>query len=257
MEIKEFFMKPKEIKLVEALKKDWKGYCLERKYDGSRHLFIDGNLWSKRSVKRNERYKHLLNELNKLPNCILDCEVYVEGGTVLDLNAKINWNKTQCCVFDVLKIGQNDLRNESFAVRNQRLKDLLKEYKINTKLIHVPECWINKDEAWKEVINRKLEGLVAKKMMSKYYCGKRSLDWVKIKRKFCVDVKIIGHEAGSTKGTFLCETEKGIPIRVSGTSVDIVNFWKQNKPEKMEINYMYKTNTGKLFQPVFVKFVGY
>lgn len=247
-------MKPKEIKDFKPNGKDV--WVYERKMDGSRHLFVSGTLWSKRGVERNNRFEHIVKELNKLPECVvLDCEIYVEGGTVLDLNSKMNWSSAKCCVFDILKVEGKDIINESFAVRNQVLKDLLKEHNVDTKLIHTPEFWMRKDEAWKEVIDRNLEGVIAKRLMSKYHCGKRSPEWVKIKRKLCADVEIIGHEEGSTKGTFICKTDKGVPVRVSGTSVDIVNFWKQNKPKKMEVSYMYETPKGLYFQPVFEKFI--
>jgi hypothetical protein len=71
----------------------------------------------------------------------------------------------------------------------------------------------------------------------------------------CADVEIIGHEDGESKGTFLCRTEAGKDCRVSGTSMGIVNQWRKEKPKKMEISFMYWTDDGKPFQPVFEKFI--
>lgn len=251
-----------EMKAHQGSKSDFNElWIYERKYDGSRHYFINGNhlnlkgrsLFSVRGIEKREIFNHLFKELEQLGNVLIDCEIYIEGGTVIDLNKKINRHIAKCCVFDILSVEGRDIRSINFKGRRDILKELFKEKEF--KSIHLPETWNNFDEAWKSVADRNLEGVMAKYLNGNYNSGKRSRNWLKVKRKVCLDVDIIGHETGSTKGTFLCKTDKGVDIRVSGTSLDIVGYWREHKPKKMEISCMNITESGKPFQPVFEKFV--
>jgi ATP-dependent DNA ligase len=96
---------------------------------------------------------------------------------------------------------------------------------------------------------------MAKNLNSPYEM-RRTSTWLKIKRRRCIDVEILSHEIGSTKGTFIIKMPSGVEARVSGTSEDIVKFYNEHKPKKMEINYMYLTPSGFPFQPTFSKFIG-
>ena len=245
-------MKPNEIKSIEATnffknKVNWK---FERKVDGSRFKAERGNLISERGLNRNNRFGQItsrLRELN-LTDLTLDGEVYIEGKTILDLNCSENWKAAKFCVFDILSIGDRDLTNKPLAYRQELLKSLIKD----GSMIHLPESWSDFEQAWEVVKSRKLEGLIAKNLSSRYE-DKRSNNWLKIKLKNCMDVEVIGYEAGKGHGTFLIRMPSGVTGRLSGTSLGIVNYWKQNKPAKCEINYMFLTKEGLAFQPTFSK----
>lgn len=255
-------MKANEIKSkeMEKIKSNFTGsrYIFERKYDGSRHLImLTGTthlITSEREVVKNDHFPHLIDLFKDIGGeHILDCEIYIEGGTVLDLAKKVNWDKARCCVFDIIKYNGEDVTMKPFKERKELIKILLKD--VFNDYVHMPVSFEDYDEAWKYVNNNKLEGLMMKDLEAFYYKGKRTDAWRKIKRKECMDIQIIGWENGSTKGTFICKTKDGVECRVSGTSVDIVNYWKANKPWGMEISYMFLTESGKPFQPVFNKFV--
>lgn len=226
----------------------------QRKYDGSRHVYALGSLYSEREVLKDGHFPHIIKELTKITgDVILDGEVYVEGGTVLDLNKKENWHKAKFCAFDVLHDGDNDLTASPFSFRREVLKEIVS--KLDSKIVHLPVEFLDYNEAWAEVEKNEWEGLMVKDMKGQYHRGKRTRDWGKIKRKLCVDVEIVGHEKGSTKGTFIIRMPNGVEARLSGTSEDIVDYWYEHQPKKCEISYMFLTGEGKPFQPVFNKFV--
>ena len=184
---------------------------------------------------------------------ILDGEIYVENGTVLDLSKKVNWHKAKFCVFDVLEIDGEDFTRYPYKDRKEALGKLIKD--LDCKIVHLPKSWNGFDEAWKFVENNNWEGLMVKRLNGLYHKGRRTRDWGKIKRRLCVDVEILRHEAGNTKGTFIIKSPEGVECRVSGTSKDIVDYYYKHKPKKMEISYMFKTAKGLYFQPVFNKWV--
>lgn len=228
-----------------------KNWVFQRKYDGSRHFVLRGDIGSSRSINRNNRFPHIAKELEKIKDCghMLDCEIYIPGGTVLDLNASKNWHKAKMCVFDVL-----DYNNKTFEERSLIVKDILKD--VDENIIHYPVEFEDYKTGWQKVIENNWEGLMAKYKKGLYHHRRRTKDWIKIKRHSNEDAEIIGHEAGSTKGTFLIKFDDGVEQRLSGTSVGIVNDWKTNNYKRCEVAYLYKTKDNRRFQPRFVKFVG-
>ena len=246
-------MKAKDVSLSDIKDKD---IIFERKYDGSRHIFAMGSLYSTREVLKDGHFPHIIRELSKIMGeVILDGEVYIEGGTVLDLSKKENWGKAKFCVFDILNDGENDLTGSPFSFRRKVLKKLFEVSGFNEDVVHLPVSFEDYNFAWEQVERNGWEGLMAKDLNGFYYRGKRTKDWGKIKRRLCIDVEIVGHENGSTKGTFIIRMPSGVEARLSGTSEAIVKYWYENKPKKCEISYMFLTGSGKPFQPVFNKFV--
>jgi ATP-dependent DNA ligase len=228
-------------------------YLFQRKYDGSRHLWLDGHIVSERGIVKDTNFPQVFKVLQEnFPYGVtLDMEVYVEGGTVLDLNKHENQSKAKCCVFDYVDKGGYSLK-----MRIETLKQLFDEFKnVVQDIVHLPETFESFEEGWSKVEENNWEGLMLKDKESAYFLG-RSNAWIKVKKKSCCDVEILGHEKGSTKGTFIIKMPSGVEGRVSGTSVDIVEYYYKNKPKKMEISYMYLTSEGRAFQPVFCKFCG-
>lgn len=250
----EFLMNAQELKPNEVNFKD-SNVIYEQKIDGGRHLFVNGLLYSKRGVERSKRYPHIVKELEILrgDNClVLDGEVWVEGG-VLALNSSANWDKAKFCVFDILKFNGEDMREKPLIERLELLHNILSNPLL--RHIHLPKTYDDFKTAWADVEKNDYEGLMVKNLGMKYEAGKRSWAWVKVKRKLCADVEILGHEEGKNKGTFLCRTKKGTDIRVSGNSMATLDYYNKHEPKEMEVNYMYETADGKYFQPTFSKFI--
>lgn len=254
VDIDKLLMNPKEKKPSEWRKQSKlnNNHEFERKYDGSRYLKVDNGLWSKRNCNRKDRFNHLWKELKEVP-AVLDMEIYIPEGNVLDLNAKENWKDAKAVVFDILKYKGSDLRTEKLKKRKQKVKEIIEEYNLDN--IHPPKTYNSFKEGWSDVEDRELEGLIAKKKDGKYYSNERTSEWIKLKRKLNTDVEIVGHDEGKDTGTFICRTDDDIQVRVNVRSRDVLEEWKKNKWSKAEVSYQQKTDEGKLFQPIFEKFV--
>ncbi len=96
--------------------------------------------------------------------------------------------------FDILKLGEEDVWKRSAMERREILQKTLPSDYI------VP--WIKAEKErdifdWmEESIKKGHEGLVLKKFYSPYYPGKRTWDWIKLKKFFTLDLVIIGAEWG-------------------------------------------------------------
>jgi bifunctional non-homologous end joining protein LigD len=85
------------------------------------------------------------------------------------------------CAFDLLVHGGIDVMQTPLRRRKQLLADLLKPPPPN--ILYVSHFEEDARPVFEQVVAMKLEGLVAKRADSVYAPGKRSTDWVKVKRK--------------------------------------------------------------------------
>lgn len=113
-------------------------------------------------------------------------------------------------IFDIVFINNKDLTNEILLERRYYLlkfMNVIKEQKINT-IVNVNERII-KDISelrsyFDEVLSLGLEGLIIKKLNSKYYPSER-IDWYKLKRSYkrnvidTIDVLVINYNKGNGK----------------------------------------------------------
>ena len=237
-------------------------FIYEIKWDGTRCLaYVDVEndrirLQNRRLIDITYRYPELdfFNAINK--NIILDGEIVVlEGGKPsfkllqkrehVESRTKINLlSKLHPAVFfafDVLYDGEW-LFNYSLLNRKKVLSEVLNE----TNHILITDYIKKEGESfYKKVIEAGLEGVVAKKIDSKYEVGKRSDNWIKIKKKNTVDCVIVGWLEGEGKreeyfGSLvlaLVDNNSFVHIGQVGTGFDdefIASFY--SKLKKIEIN---------------------
>jgi len=132
-----------------------------------------------------------------------------------------------------------DLLNDTgtFEERANELKELVT--KLNNSFIVPMVRFNNFKEGWDYVIANNSEGLVLR----------NNSEWLKCKILKEEKIEIVGHEAGSTKGTFILKDGN----RVSGTSEQFVlqflDIKKQGKTPMLEVEYAFRTDTNKMFQP--------
>lgn len=211
----------KEISLEQARKMNFKS--IQKKYDGSLTIW-NGELKSDHRDCIKLKYPHIIRSLTGVKDT-LKGELFVEGGRVFDLVRLENLSKVKFCVFEAN--GNNDLNY---------VKDILKN-RFN-EFIVLPREFNSVEEGWSAVLKEDLEGLVCKR-------GKFE---AKIKSWKEAVVEIIGYEAGSQKGAFLLTNGK-----LSGTSAMWVDKYKKARVEGKrvfaEIQYLYKTDSDKCFQP--------
>lgn len=83
------------------------------------------------------------------------------------------------CVFDLLVNGGRDIRGQPIEKRKAALRKILDC--CPDTLLFVD--WVEDgDWLYQQALALKLEGIVAKRAGSPYAAGKRSSDWVKVKR---------------------------------------------------------------------------
>jgi bifunctional non-homologous end joining protein LigD len=186
------------------LKGSW---IIEPKYDGERIIAVRSgdeiSLWTRRNIQASYKFPEIVEALkNNIDGTewILDGEMTVAGGFRQLLNRNVE---------DRFKIGLLSKKNPA----NYNIFDIIlhgKEYLLKTPLIErksilmkvvhpddrieiVPfEEISNIEEQFLNYLKNGFEGAVIKNSYSKYEPGRRSDQWLKIKKGDTVDVYIIG-----------------------------------------------------------------
>jgi len=225
------------------------GWKVEEKVDGSRSFFNGTKFVSpERATFKNERYTHILSELTGI-NCVIDGEIYFPGGCVSDATLTENWKKCKYAVFDLLEIDGFNTTKLPLWCRSAMLKALVKGM-VN---VHFVREFKSAREGWDYAKKNDTEGIVIKNPNSQYE-DRRSKSWIKCKNYKECKLEIVGYENGSEKGAFILSNGG----RMSALSADYVVEYKRLKAKGKvyaEIEYLYKTKAGKLFQPVLKRLV--
>jgi len=241
-------MKCKSMTIEEA-KENCQGWIVQEKIDGTRSFF-DGNKFvsPERETFKNERYIHILNELKNI-NAVLDGEIYFPNGCVSDASIEENWSKCRYAIFDILKFRGFDTIKEPLYGRLKLIEEIVKGLK-NVELINT---FNGIEEGWKFVKDNNKEGLILKNPNS-IYEDKRSKNWIKVKNFEEIVEEIVGYEEGKQKGAFILESGG----KMSALSEDFVKqYFKLKEKGKVfaEIEFLYRTDSGKLFQPVLKRLI--
>jgi DNA ligase D-like protein (predicted ligase)/DNA ligase D-like protein (predicted 3'-phosphoesterase) len=280
--------------------KDW---IFEVKWDGFRALaYINGEL-SLRSRNQKELIDNFpeLQELKQQQNgMVLDGEIIVLNKGKVDFQALLERGKATSptdialktaqspaayVVFDILEKDGAALVDLPLMERKRILKETVKESGRVVLADYVEE----KGEAYFEAVLQKgLEGVMAKKKNSPYEAGVRSGNWQKIKKLRSCDCVIFGYTKGSgaRKSTFGAlmlglydvagkpvyvgkvgtgfseDTLKGLSVEFHTIQTDVAPFkadvvgevtWL--KPKLVcEVGYQVFTKDGRLRMPRFLRF---
>ena len=190
-----------------------KGWIFEPKIDGTRCIAYIQNgtveLQNRRFRPMGSRYPEIIKALKESAgDCILDGEmtVFSKGvpsfaslavrdqqvdGIRIDYLSKAL--PAVYIVFDILCKGQENLMNLPLIERKSILQLELLESDFITII-----GYLEKDgEAYlKAVLEKGLEGVMAKRMASTYQPGIRSHDWIKIKKQLTLDLVVGGYIPG-------------------------------------------------------------
>ncbi|WP_235847650.1 ATP-dependent DNA ligase [Paenibacillus tuaregi] len=186
-------------------------WIYQLKWDGFRILaWVDNGkveLYSKKMLPKNRNYPDLVEVLSKLPGTFLiDGEaVILDGHTgqpsfqlmqqrdkLTDaslIRRSVARHPVQYILFDLLRIGDEDLRNRSYTERRRQLELLADGWK---PPLHLAEQFEDVDGLWSWVTQHGWEGIVAKRCSSRYKEGKEHKDWFKRKTILHFDVAIAG-----------------------------------------------------------------
>jgi bifunctional non-homologous end joining protein LigD len=181
-------------------------------------------LYSRNGLNFQEKYPIVVDQLKKINAvAVLDGEIVVlneEGRPDFQLLQHYSENKNrpiQYQVFDLLKLNGHDTTRLKLSERKELLKKLIPENEVIKYSDHILE----KGKSFLEVSKEKnLEGIMAKKMDSKYYPGKRTSDWLKIKNHKTAEAIIAGYTApdGARKyfGALILASKEGNELEYIG-----------------------------------------
>ncbi|MGQ3088725.1 DNA ligase D, partial [Flavobacterium sp.] len=193
-----------DAKVRKTFPKDWKpqlatlaneifdseDWVFENKYDGYRALIQVHKgkvaLVSRNGLSFNAKYKGLVEAFGIIKDdIILDGEIVVEDEKGLSHFQWLQYfaenpdrGKLKCYVFDILYYNGYDLTSLELLQRKRILEAVLPQ---TDEIIYSGHIAGNGTNALKEAKKRGGEGLIAKKITSRYHVDKRSKDWLKIK----------------------------------------------------------------------------
>lgn len=228
----------------------------EPKLDGERIIAVgEGdkiNLWTRRHIESSYKFPEIIIDLKKNikgKNWILDGELTVPGGfrKLLKRNTE---DKTKIAilsrklpatfnVFDIVRFQGEDLTSKPLA---QRKKILLNAVNQGEHLRIIPFKIVNTEtvkDHFEKSLKEGYEGLILKNASSQYEPGKRSTNWLKIKRGETIDVNVIGatRSTGSIAFGALILEKDGQYFGKVGTGFsdqdrrEILNFLEKNREE--------------------------
>ena len=184
-------------------------HIFELKWDGTRALAIvrNGLRFQNRRLNYIEsRYPDLTIRTRK--DAILDGEIVVmnqglpsfeklqtreraSGKIQIDYLARTL--PATYIVFDVLYIGDKEVMSLPQMERLALLPDVVE---VDDRVVLSEHIEARGVDYYNAVVSKGLEGIIAKHKAARYYMGKRSKDWIKIKKKTTLDCIICGITAG-------------------------------------------------------------
>jgi bifunctional non-homologous end joining protein LigD len=181
------------------------GWVFEVKWDGYRAIARvaggDATLTSRNGNDLTGRFANVSKEIAKAaktPDCVLDGEI-----CALDEAGRSSFSAMQqgkpgtpivYYVFDVLEVDGEPLVDLPLVERRKRLERLLDK---RNRSVRISESFGDGNALYEAAKEQRLEGIVAKRLDSRYAVGKRTRDWLKIKTHGRQEFVI----AGFTKGT--------------------------------------------------------
>ena len=273
--------------LLKEIKKPFndKNYIFELKFDGIRVLIYANpkniNIISRNGQNLTSKFPELLSIKNLVKDkCIFDGELVVlENGIpnfkkimARTISKKQDYLKSPVSFvcFDII-YKNKDLTNLPLIKR----KEILNTYPDTDNFIKIKYIKEQGTNLFKIIKQKNLEGIIAKKIESKYHINKRTDDWVKIKNIKTDDFYILGYKEGNINSSILLgkkENNNLVPIgKVSiGTNSNAFILIKKQKelnsslskdytyiiPNlKCEIDYLEYTKNKKLRHPVFRRLI--
>jgi DNA ligase D-like protein (predicted ligase)/DNA ligase D-like protein (predicted 3'-phosphoesterase) len=189
-----------------------KNWVFEVKWDGFRAIaYIEENfsLMSRNQKELKQNFPELQELTNLASNIVIDGEIVVmsegkpdfqslleRGQTVSKLEIKRQALRTPAVyiVFDIIEKDGKPLTNLQLIERKSILKDSLKE---GTNVILCDFIEEKGEVYFESVLEKGLEGIVAKRKDSQYEEGLRTGSWLKIKKLKTCDCVIFGYTRGT------------------------------------------------------------
>ncbi|HXR83048.1 MAG TPA: DNA ligase D [Hanamia sp.] len=209
---------------------DDKQWLFEIKWDGYRAVAEKSgdeiSLYSRNGLNFRQTYPIVAEQLKNIDtDCIIDGEIVVlndEGKPDFQLLQHYSENKNrpvQYYIFDLLELNGEDTTSLPLIDRKELLQKIIPENPVIKYSDHIME----KGKEFFEVSKEKdLEGIMAKRIDSKYYPGTRTTDWLKIKNHKTAEAIISGYTepAGSRQffGSLILAEKEGTEFKYVGNA---------------------------------------
>jgi Ku protein len=257
---------------------DEKGYIFEPKMDGTRciaEVYEEVRLINRRGRDISKRYPEIVKELGKIThNCVLDGEIvcFNEEG-VPDFNllqkreqidsdllieGRAKGIPATYVVFDILARGEEDLSEKPLGERKKILDETVQDAEHIMKIAYEAEG----RKLWDEMRKKGMEGVIAKRLDSIYYSGRRRWDWLKLKNLKSIDVVLIGYTTEkreiSALGMALYQDTKLVYIGSVGTGLteNLIKMLKREIKElKLKTDKAPVVNPEKVLKPKGMKWL--
>jgi len=178
---------------------DW---VFETKWDGFRAIAVaepgHARLYSRNLIDMSKKYPSICQALAAIKQeAVLDGELVAldaHGRSRFQLlqNAEREPARLLYCVFDLLYLGGKDLRDRPLLERKAALMRILPKSPLLLYSAHVPGAGI---KAFNRAKRLGEEGVMAKLASGRYYSGKRTREWLKVKASQEQEVVIVGFTA--------------------------------------------------------------
>ncbi|RZJ72153.1 DNA ligase D [Flavobacterium sp.] len=205
---------------------DW---LFETKFDGYRALaqINDGKceLVSRNGISFNKKYPEIVDLLSDVPtDMILDGEIVIEDSKgkshfqwLQNRDENPDRGVMKFYVFDILYFGNYDLRALDLLQRKKILNAVLPKKK---NIVFSDHTIGDGKKAFQKAEKAQGEGIIAKRIASRYATGKRTKDWLKIKTEKQQEMVIGGFTEPSGSrvgiGALLCGYYDGDDFMYSG-----------------------------------------
>ncbi|MFW5819806.1 MAG: DNA ligase D [Bacteroidota bacterium] len=175
-------------------------WIFEFKLDGYRIISVknsdDVDLYSRNGNDYNKKYSLIRDELKELKaNFVLDGEVcYMVNGRPDFQKLQNNYSqkdKVHYYAFDLLWVNGHDLKKLPLIKRKELLKELLSNSGPHVHYLdHIEK---EGKKFFREIEEKNLEGIIAKRKDSTYHPSWRSNEWLKIKTLYRQEMVICGY----------------------------------------------------------------
>ena len=198
------------------------GWTFEIKWDGYRIIATvaggEPELRTRKNQDYTQRFENVAKELAKAlktPDCVVDGEV-----CALDEEGRPSFSAMQqgkrgtpivYYVFDLLEVEGEPIVDLPLEERRKRLEKLLDK---RNRIVRFSESFDDGNALLSAAEQQGLEGIMAKRLGSRYLPGKRTRDWLKIKGHGRQEFVIAGYTKGqgrraTTLGSLVLATYKG------------------------------------------------
>jgi bifunctional non-homologous end joining protein LigD len=173
----------------------WDGYRIVGRVAGG-----EAELRTRKDQDYTERFANVAKELAKAlktPDCVVDGEV-----CALDEEGRPSFSAMQqrkpgtpivYYLFDLLEVDGDSIIDRPLSERRERLEQLLDG---RNRTVMPSEPFDDGPALMQAARERKLEGVVAKRLESRYQPGKRTRDWLKFKAHYEQEFVIAGYTRG-------------------------------------------------------------